>query len=207
MKRCRRNIPLEICFVETLVVSGFNYFRRRSFIQYMYEGNKTFLAFLLRARGINNQWRIQRRSQIEKLVVVSVRSNLPQKSSTLFSEPKFGLPQSIFPGLVRRWQLIIWRLNYKWLSFPPNQTSLDKKASKLFTQIRALGSLFVTTMFASRLGSSLRSKRFQSSYCAKVRAEAKKRWNWGAMNHVLTFKRQTFRKLRYLSVRQATKFN
>ena len=55
MKRCRRNIPLEICFVETLVVSGFNYFRRRSFIQYMYEGNKTFLAFLLRARGINNQ--------------------------------------------------------------------------------------------------------------------------------------------------------
>ena len=185
MKRCRRNIPLEICFVETLVVSGFNYFRRRSFIQYMYEGNKTFLAFLLRARGLNNQWRIQRRSQIEKLVVVSVRSNLPQKSSTLLSEPKFGLPQSIFPGLVRRWQLIIWRLNYKWLSFPSNQTSLDKKASKLFTQIRALGSLFVTTMFASRLGS----------------------WNWGAMNHVLTFKRQTFRKLRYLSVRQATKFN
>ena len=123
-------------------------------------GNKTFLAFLLRARGLNNQWRIQRRSQIEKLVVVSVRSNLQQKSSTLLSEPKFGLPQSIFPGLVRRWQLIIWRLNYTWLSFPPNQTSLDKKASKLFTQIRALGSLFVTTMFASRLGS----------------------WNWGAMN-------------------------
>ena len=74
-------------------------------------GNKTFLAFLaflLRARGLNNQWRIQRRSQIEKLVVVSVRSNLPQKSSTLISEPKFGLPQSIFPGLIRRWQLIIY---------------------------------------------------------------------------------------------------
>lgn len=94
MKRCRRNIPLEICFVETLVVSGFNYFRRRSFIQYMYEGNKTFLAFLLRARGINNQWRIQRRSQIEKLVVVSVRSNLPLKSSTVLSGP----PQSKIPG-------------------------------------------------------------------------------------------------------------
>ena len=184
MKRCRRNIPLEICFVETLVVSGVNYFRRRSFIQYMYDGNKTFLAFLLRARGLNNQWRIQRRSQIEKLVVVSVRSNLPQKSSTLLSEPEFGLPQSTFPGLIHRWQLIICKLNYKWLSFPPNQTSLDKKASKLFRQIRALGSLFVTTMFASRLGY----------------------WR-GAMNHVLTFKRQTFRKLRYLSVRKATKFN
>ena len=84
MKRCRRNIPLEICFVETLAVSGFNYFRRRSFIQYMYEGNKTFLAFLLRARGLNNQWRIQRRSQIEKLVVVSVRSN--------FATKKFNTP-------------------------------------------------------------------------------------------------------------------
>ena len=82
-------------------------------------------------------------------------------------------------------QLIVCRLNYKWLSFPPNQTSLDRKASKLFTQIRVLGSLFVTTMFASRVGS----------------------WNWGAMNHVLTFKRQTLRKLRYLSVRHATKFN
>jgi len=182
MKRCRRNILLETCFVETLVVSGFNYFRRRSFIQY--EANKTFLVLLLRARVLNNQWRIQRRSQIEKLVVVSVRSTLPPKSSTLFSEPKFGLHQSIFPGLIRRWQLIICRLNYKWLSFPPNQTSLDKKASKLFTQICLLCSLFVTTMFASRLGS----------------------WR-GAMNHVLTFKRQTFRKLRYLSVRKATKFN
>ena len=47
MKRCRRNIPLEICFVETLVVSGFNYFRRRSFIQYMYmyEGKQDFSGF------------------------------------------------------------------------------------------------------------------------------------------------------------------
>ena len=31
MNRCRRNILLETCFVEILVVSGFNYFRRRSF--------------------------------------------------------------------------------------------------------------------------------------------------------------------------------
>ena len=32
------------------------------------------------------------RSQIKKHVVVSVRSNLPQKSLTVLSEPKFGPP-------------------------------------------------------------------------------------------------------------------
>ena len=40
----------------------------------------------------------ERRSPIEKHVVVSVRSNLPQKSSTVLSEPKFGSPQSKIPG-------------------------------------------------------------------------------------------------------------
>ena len=45
-----------------------------------------------------------RRSQIEKHVVVSVRSNLPQKSSTVLSEPKFGPPNKKFldPPLVTR---------------------------------------------------------------------------------------------------------
>ena len=33
-----------------------------------------------------------RRSQLEKHVAVSVRSNMPQKSSTFLSEPKCGLP-------------------------------------------------------------------------------------------------------------------
>ena len=37
-----------------------------------------------------------RRSEIEKHVIVSVRSDLSQKSSTVFSEPKFGLPNQIF---------------------------------------------------------------------------------------------------------------
>ena len=37
-----------------------------------------------------------RRSEIEKHVVVSVRSDLPQKSSTVLSEPKFGPPNQIF---------------------------------------------------------------------------------------------------------------
>ena len=36
--------------------------------------------------------------QISQNVVVSVRSNLPQKSSTVLSEPKFGPPQSNVPG-------------------------------------------------------------------------------------------------------------
>ena len=40
----------------------------------------------------------ERRSQIEKHVVVSVRSNLPLKISTVLSEPKFGPPQSKIPG-------------------------------------------------------------------------------------------------------------
>ena len=35
--------------------------------------------------------------QISQNVVVSVRSNLPQKSSTVLSEPKFGPPQSNVP--------------------------------------------------------------------------------------------------------------
>ena len=36
------------------------------------------------------------RSQLEKQVVVSVRSNLPQKSSTVLSAPKFGPPNQTF---------------------------------------------------------------------------------------------------------------
>ena len=39
-----------------------------------------------------------RRSQVEKHVVFSVRSNLPYKSSTVLSEPKFGPLQSKIPG-------------------------------------------------------------------------------------------------------------
>ena len=37
-----------------------------------------------------------RRSEIEKHVVVSVRSDLPQKSSTVLSKPKFGPRNQIF---------------------------------------------------------------------------------------------------------------
>ena len=47
--------------------------------------------FISRANG-------ERRSQIEKHVVVSVRSNLPLKISTVLSEPKVGPPQSKIPG-------------------------------------------------------------------------------------------------------------
>ena len=58
--------------------------------------------------------------QIEKHVVVSVSSNLPEKSSTVLSEPKFGPPQSKIPGsapvkgtaesMVVQKPLRIWRI-------------------------------------------------------------------------------------------------
>ena len=58
------------------------------------------LLWSVRLRSQNSISRAngERRSQIEKHVVVSVRSNLPQKSSTVLSEPKFGPPQSNVPG-------------------------------------------------------------------------------------------------------------
>ena len=95
-------------------------------------GTRLFWLFCFVPRGLNNQWRIQRRSQIAKLVVVSVRSNLPQKSSTVLSEPKFGLHQSIFPGLIRRWQLIICRLNYKVTILSPKSNITWQKGKQAF---------------------------------------------------------------------------
>ena len=46
-----------------------------------------------------------RRSQIEKHVAVSVRNNLPLKSSTVLSEPKFGSPPPIKNSWIRPWGL------------------------------------------------------------------------------------------------------
>ena len=42
------------------------------------------------SQSSNSRANSDRRSQIEKHVAVSVRNNLPQKSSTVLSEPKFG---------------------------------------------------------------------------------------------------------------------
>ena len=61
--------------------------------------NILFLRTLLLSVRLSSQSSISgahgdRRSQIEKHVVFSVRSNLPSKCSAVLSEPKFGPPPS-----------------------------------------------------------------------------------------------------------------
>ena len=65
-----------------------------------YSNMQLFLGTLIWSVRLCSQSSISRadgdqRSQIKKHVVVSVRSNLPQKSLTVLSEPKFGPPPPI----------------------------------------------------------------------------------------------------------------